>query len=232
MKKIDVKTKKLFDLEETIAKELFERYTYPWEVFKDLGNFIEEVGKTLPDIEYLKIGRNIWVHRSVKIMPTIALAGPLIIGKDASIRSCAFFRGNVIIGEGAVAGNSCEFKNAILFNKSQVPHFSYVGDSIIGFKAHLGASAITSNLKSDKSDVVLHLDDAELETGLRKLGAIVADEVEVGCGSILNPGTVIGKNTTIYPLSNVRGCVNKSSIYKSKDDIVVKAKKKPTIAKM
>ena len=232
MKKIDVKTKKLFDLEETIAKELFERYTYPWEVFKDLGNFIEEVGKTLPDTEYLKIGRNIWVHRSVKIMPTIALAGPLIIGKDASIRSCAFCRGKVIIGEGAVAGNSCEFKNAILFNKAQVPHFSYVGDSIIGFKAHLGASAITSNLKSDKSDVVLHLDDAELETGLRKLGAIVADEVEVGCGSILNPGTVIGKNTTIYPLSNVRGCVNKSSIYKSKDDIVVKAKKKPTIAKL
>ena len=144
MKKIDVKTKKLFDLEETIAKSLFEKYTYPWEVFKELGSFIEEIGATLPDTEYLKIGKNIWVHRSVKIMPTIALAGPLIIGKDASIRSCAFFRGNVIIGEGAVAGNSCEFKNAILFNKAQVPHFSYVGDSIIGYKAHLGASAITS----------------------------------------------------------------------------------------
>ena len=208
MKKIDVKTKKLFDLEETVAKELFERYTYPWEVFKELGSFIEEVGATLPDTEYLKIGKNIWVHRSVKIMPTVALAGPLIIGKDASIRSCAFFRGNVIIGEG------------------------YVGDSIIGYKAHLGASAITSNLKSDKSDVVLHLEDAELETGLRKLGAIVGDEAEVGCGSILNPGTVIGKNTTIYPLSSVRGCVSKSSIYKSADDIVTKAKKKPVVNKL
>ena len=214
MKKIDVKTKKLFDLEETVAKELFERYTYPWEVFKELGSFIEEVGATLPDTEYLKIGKNIWVHRSVKIMPTVALAGPLIIGKDASIRSCAFFRGNVIIGEGAVAGNSCEFKNAILFNKAQVPHF------------------ITSNLKSDKSDVVLHLEDAELETGLRKLGAIVGDEAEVGCGSILNPGTVIGKNTTIYPLSSVRGCVSKSSIYKNADDIVTKAKKKPVVNKL
>jgi len=232
MKKIDVKTKKLLDLEETVAKELFERYTYPWEVFKELGSFIEEVGATLPDTEYLKIGKNIWVHRSVKIMPTIALGGPLIICKDASIRSCAFFRGNVIIGEGAVAGNSCEFKNAILFNKAQVPHFSYVGDSVIGYKAHLGASAITSNLKSDKSDVVLHLEDAELETGLRKLGAIVGDEAEVGCGSILNPGTVIGKNTTIYPLSSVRGCVNKSSIYKSADDIVAKAKKKPVVNKL
>ena len=165
-------------------------------------------------------------------MPTIALAGPLIIGKDASIRSCAFFRGNVIIGEDAVAGNSCEFKNAILFNKAQVPHFSYVGDSIIGYKAHLGASAITSNLKSDKSDVVLHLEDAELETGLRKLGAIVGDEAEIGCGSILNPGTVIGKNTTIYPLSSVRGCIGKSSIYKSADDIVTKAKKKPAAVKL
>ena len=215
MKKIDVKTKKLFDLEETIAKSLFEKYTYPWEVFKELGSFIEEIGATLPDTEYLKIGKNIWVHRSVKIMPT-----------------CAFFRGNVIIGEGAVAGNSCEFKNAILFNKAQVPHFSYVGDSIIGYKAHLGASAITSNLKSDKSDVVLHLEDAELETGLRKLGAIVGDEAEVGCGSILNPGTVIGKNTTIYPLSSVRGCIGKSSIYKSADDIVTKAKKKPAAAKL
>lgn len=226
MKKLDVKTKKLFDLDQTVAKALFEKYTYPWEVLKELGSFIEEIGATLPDTEFLKIGRNIWVHRSVKIMPTVALAGPLIIGKGASIRSCAFFRGNVIIGEGAVAGNSCEFKNAVLFNEAQVPHFSYVGDSVIGYKAHLGASAITSNLKSDKSDVVLHLEDGNFETGLRKFGAIVGDEAEVGCGSILNPGTVIGKCATIYPLSSVRGCVNKSTIYKSSDNIVAKSKKK------
>ena len=227
MKKIDVKTKKLFDLDQTIAKGLFEKYTYPWEVFSELGSFIEEVGATLPDTEFLKIGKNIWVHRSVKIMPTVALAGPMIIGKGASIRSCAFFRGNVIIGEGAVAGNSCEFKNAILFNEAQVPHFSYVGDSIIGYRAHMGASAVTSNLKSDKSDIVLHLEDAEVETGLRKLGAIVGDEAEVGCGCVLNPGTIIGKNSTVYPLSSVRGCVNKSSIYKSDDNIVAKSRKKP-----
>ena len=226
MKKLDVKTKKLFDLDQTIAKALFEKYTYPWEVLKELGSFIEELGSTLPDTEFLKIGKNIWVHRSVKLMPTVALAGPLIIGKGASIRSCAFFRGNVIIGEGAVAGNSCEFKNVVLFNEAQVPHFSYVGDSVIGYKSHLGASAITSNLKSDKSDVVLHLEDGDFETGLRKFGAMLGDEAEVGCGSILNPGTIVGKGATIYPLSSVRGCVNKSSIYKSSDNIVVKSKKK------
>jgi hypothetical protein len=226
MKKLDVKTKKLFDLDQTIAKALFEKYTYPWEVLKELGSFIEELGSTLPDTEFLKIGKNIWVHRSVKLMPTVALAGPLIIGKGASIRSCAFFRGNVIIGEGAVAGNSCEFKNAVLFNEAQVPHFSYVGDSVIGYKSHLGASAITSNLKSDKSDVVLHLEDGDFETGLRKFGAMLGDEAEVGCGSILNPGTIVGKGATIYPLSSVRGCVNKSSIYKSSDNIVAKSKKK------
>lgn len=226
MKKLDVKTKKLFDLDQTIAKALFEKYTYPWEVLKELGSFIEELGSTLPDTEFLKIGKNIWVHRSVKLMPTVALAGPLIIGKGASIRSCAFFRGNVIIGEGAVAGNSCEFKNAVLFNEAQVPHFSYVGDSVIGYKSHLGASAITSNLKSDKSDVVLHLEDGDFETGLRKFGAMLGDEAEVGCGSILNPGTIVGRGATIYPLSSVRGCVNKSSIYKSSDNIVAKSKKK------
>jgi len=222
MKKIDVKTKKLFDLEETIAKSLFEKYTYPWEVFKELGSFIEEIGATLPDTEYLKIGKNIWVHRSVKIMPTIALAGPLIIGKDASIRSCAFFRGNVIIGEGAVAGNSCEFKNAILFKKAQVPHFSYVGDSILGEYSHLGAGALTSNVKSDKTLLKIHFEDGEIETGLKKFGAILSDHVEVGCQSVLNPGTIIFSHTNIYPLSAVRGIIPGDSIYKDKSTIVKK----------
>lgn len=226
MKKIDVKTKKLFDLTETIAQPLFEKYTYPWEVFKELGNFIEELGASLSELEYQRIGKNIWVHRSVKVMPTVCMGGPLLIQKGASIRNGAYFRGNVIVGEGVVAGNSCEFKSAILFNGAQVPHFSYVGDSVIGHKSHLGAGVITSNLKSDKSDVVLHLDDGEFETGLRKFGAMVGDEAEIGCSTVLNPGTIIGRNAMVYPLSCVRGCVKKSCIYKSADNVVEKSKKK------
>lgn len=221
MKKEDIKIEKLLDIDETIAKSLFEKSVYPFEVLKDISNFIMEFGSRLGE-EYNKINDDIWIHKSVNITSTVTLNGPLIICENADIRPGAFFRGNVIIGKNAVAGNSCEFKNSIIFNDAQIPHFSYVGDSIIGYKAHLGASSITSNLKSDKTNVVLHLEDEEYNTNLRKLGAIVGDFVEVGCGSILNPGTIIGRNTNIYPLSSVRGCIDSDSIYKNKDNIIKK----------
>jgi hypothetical protein len=221
MKKEDIKIEKLLDIDETIAKSLFEKYAYPFEVLKDISNFIMEFGSRLGE-EYNKINDDIWIHKSVNITSTVTLNGPLIICKNADIRPGAFFRGNVIIGKNVVAGNSCEFKNSIIFNDAQIPHFSYVGDSIIGYKAHLGASSITSNLKSDKTNVVLHLEDEEYNTNLRKLGAIVGDFVEVGCGSILNPGTIIGRNTNIYPLSSVRGCIDSDSIYKDKNNIIKK----------
>lgn len=221
MKKEDIKIEKLLDIDETIAKSLFKKSVYSFEVLKDISNFIIEFGSRLGE-EYNKINDDIWIHKSVNITSNVTLNGPLIICENADIRPGAFFRGNVIIGKNAVAGNSCEFKNSIIFNDAQIPHFSYVGDSIIGYKAHLGASSITSNLKSDKTNVVLHLEDEEYNTKLRKLGAIVGDFVEVGCGSILNPGTIIGRNTNIYPLSSVRGCIDSDSIYKDKDNIIKK----------
>jgi hypothetical protein len=221
MKKEDIKIEKLLDIDETIAKSLFKKSVYPFEVLKDISNFIIEFGSRLGE-EYNKINDDIWIHKSVNITSNVTLNGPLIICENADIRPGAFFRGNVIIGKNVVAGNSCEFKNSIIFNDAQIPHFSYVGDSIIGYKAHLGASSITSNLKSDKTNVVLHLEDEEYNTNLRKLGAIVGDFVEVGCGSILNPGTIIGRNTNIYPLSSVRGCIDSDSIYKDKNNIIKK----------
>lgn len=212
----------LYNLDQTIAKDIFEGVTYPWEVLPKIEEFIISLGKTLDKNEYEEKGENIWIAKSAKVAPTAYIAGPAIIGKNAEIRHCAFVRGKAIVGEGAVVGNSTELKNVILFNKVQVPHYNYVGDSILGYKSHMGAGSITSNVKSDKKLVIVKNDKEQIETGLKKIGAMLGDEVEVGCSSVLNPGTVIGKHTNIYPLSSVRGVVPEHSIYKNKNEIVEK----------
>ena len=212
----------LLDLNETIAKDLFEGKTYPWEVLPEIGDFILKLGQTLSEEEYEKRGETVWVAKSAKVAPTAFLGENVIIGKNAEVRHCAFIRGNAIVGEGAVVGNSTELKNVVLFNKVQVPHYNYVGDSILGCKSHMGAGSITSNVKSDKKLVVVKGEEGQIETGLKKFGAMLGDEVEVGCGSVLNPGTVIGPHTNIYPLSSVRGVVPAGSIYKKAGEVVEK----------
>lgn len=212
----------LYNLNETIAKELLETATYPWEVLPKISDFIIKLGNTLDSNKYEKRAENVWVAKNAKVAPTAYINGPAIIGENAEIRHCAFIRGNAIVGEGAVVGNSTELKNVILFNKALVPHYNYVGDSIIGFKSHMGAGSITSNVKSDKKLVVVKNGEETIETGLKKFGAMLGDNVEVGCGSVLNPGTVIGRNTNVYPLSSVRGVVKENSIYKNKNEIVEK----------
>ena len=218
----ECKIENLYDLNQTIAKDIFKGATYPWEVLPKIENFIIELGNTLSEDEYKKREDNIWIAKSAKVAPTAYIKGPAIIGKDAEIRHCAFIRGKAIIGEGAVVGNSTELKNVILFNKVQVPHYNYVGDSILGYKAHMGAGSITSNVKSDKKLVVIKNMGEKIETGLKKVGAMLADNVEVGCGSILNPGSVVGRGTNIYPLSSVRGVIPPNSIYKNQNEIVDK----------
>ncbi len=218
----ECKIKNLYNLEETIASKIFEGAEYPWEVLSKIEKFIIELGSTLSLDEYDKVGENVWIAKSAKVAPTAYINGPAIIGKNAEVRHCAFIRGKAIVGEGAVVGNSTELKNVILFNKVQVPHYNYVGDSILGYKSHMGAGSITSNVKSDKKLVVVKNDNEKIETGLKKFGAMIGDEVEVGCGSILNPGTVIGKNSNIYPLSSVRKVVPANSIYKNQNEIVEK----------
>ena len=212
----------LYTLEETIAKELLEQATYPWEVLPKIEDFIIDLGKKLDKEKYSEISENVWVAKNAKIAKTAYIAGPTIIGEEAEIRHCAFIRGKAIVGNGAVVGNSTELKNVILFNKVQVPHYNYVGDSILGYKAHMGAGSITSNVKSDKKLVIVKNGTNQIETGLKKFGAMIGDEVEVGCGSVLNPGTVIGKHTNIYPLSSVRGVVPENSIYKKQGEIATK----------
>lgn len=218
--------KEMYTLDETIAKDIFDGVEYPWEVLPKISNFIMELGATLSEEEYEKRGDNVWVARSAKVAPTAFIGGPAIIGKDAEVRHCAFIRANAIVGEGAVVGNSTELKNVILFNKVQVPHYNYVGDSILGFKAHMGAGSITSNVKSDKKLVVVKTPEENIETGMKKFGAMLGDNVEVGCGTVLNPGSVVGKNTNIYPLSMVRGYVPSNSIYKKQGEVVEKDKNK------
>ena len=218
----ECKIKNLYNLDETIASKIFEGATYPWEVLPKIEEFIKELGNTLSSEEYEKRGEDIWIAKTATIAPTAYIKGPAIIGKNAEIRHCAFIRGKAIVGEGAVVGNSTELKNVILFNKVQVPHYNYVGDSILGYKAHMGAGSITSNVKSDKKLVIVKDGNKKIETGLKKFGSMIGDNVEVGCGSILNPGSVIGKNTNIYPLSSVRGVVPANSIYKNKNEIVDK----------
>ena len=219
---MDIKINDLYSLNQTIAKKAFEGVTFPWEVLPKISNFIIELGKTLNKEEYEEIAENVWAAKSAKIAPTASITGPVIIDKNAEVRHCAFIRGKAIVGENCVVGNSTELKNVILFNNVQVPHYNYVGDSILGYKSHMGAGSITSNVKSDKKLVVVKNGDEKIETGLKKFGAMIGDYVEVGCGSILNPGTVIGKNSNIYPLSSVREVVAPNSIYKKQGEIVEK----------
>ena len=212
----------LYTLEETIASELFLQAEYPWEILPGIKNFILKLGETLPTDRYEKKGEDVWIAKNAKVAPTAYINGPCIIDEEAEIRHCAFIRGNAIVGKGAVVGNSTELKNVILFNKVQVPHYNYVGDSILGYKAHMGAGSITSNVKSDKTLVVIKNGEEKIETGLKKCGAMLGDCVEIGCGSVLNPGTVIGKNSNVYPLSSVRGFVPENSIYKSRTEVAEK----------
>ncbi len=218
---MNIKIKDLYNLDETIAKDLLEKFEYPWEVLSHIEEYILELGNSLGE-DYIKKGDNIWIHKTANVYESACIKGPCIIGKDAEVRHCAFIRGKAIVGEGAVVGNSTELKNVILFNKVQVPHYNYVGDSILGFKAHMGAGSITSNVKSDKKLIVIKNEGEKIETGIKKIGAFLGDNVEVGCGSVLNPGTIVGRNSNIYPLSSVRGCVKENSIYKNKNEIVGK----------
>ncbi len=216
----ELTVKSLYNLDETIAKDLFDGVIYPWEVLPKISEFILRLGDSLPFSEYDQVGEDIWIAKSAHVFDSAYIHGPAIIGRDAEVRQCAFIRGNAIVGEGAVVGNSTELKNVILFNKVQVPHYNYVGDSILGYKAHMGAGSITSNVKSDKKPVIVKTPDGNLETGLKKFGAMLGDGVEVGCNSVLNPGTVIGRGSRIYPLSCVRGFVPAGSIYKKQGEIV------------
>ena len=220
MKQCEIK--ELYDLSQTIAGEYLARFTYPWEALDGIKAYIKELGPTLDPKVFEQRGEDIWVAKSAKVAPTACLNGPLIIDEDAEIRHCAFIRGSAIIGKGSVVGNSTEIKNDIIFNSVQVPHYNYVGDSILGYKSHMGAGSITSNVKSDKSLVVVKDGAEEIATGRKKFGAMLGDYVEVGCNSVLNPGTVIGRHTNIYPLSSVRGVIPPDSIYKKRGDVVTK----------
>lgn len=222
MKQAEMKITELFDLEHTLAKSFLEGFTYPWEALDGIGKFVEELGATLPASEYANPAKGIWIHKTAKVAPTAGIMAPVIIGAGAEVRHSAFIRGKALIGANAVVGNSTELKNVILFDDVQAPHYNYVGDSILGYKAHMGAGSITSNVKSDKTLVKVHAEDEDIETGRKKFGAMLGDNVEIGCSSVLNPGTIIGKNSNIYPLSNVRGCVDANSIYKKQGEIAEK----------
>ena len=218
----DTQVGALYTLEETIAGDIFEGAVYPWEVLQKISDFIVALGSTLSEERYEKRGDNVWIAKSAKVYSSAYINGPAIIDEEAEVRHCAFIRGSAIVGKGAVVGNSTELKNVILFNKVQVPHYNYVGDSILGFKAHMGAGSITSNVKSDKTLVVVKAGEETYETELKKFGAMLGDNVEVGCNSVLNPGTVIGRQANIYPTSMVRGFIPAGSIYKRQGEIVQK----------
>ena len=212
----------IIDTEKTIAKALFVGLNYPWEALNGIGDFIMALGAMLEDDEYAHPAENIWIAKDATVYESAYIKGPCIIDKGAEIRHCAFIRGSVIVGKGCVVGNSVELKNVVLFDEVQVPHYNYVGDSILGYKAHLGAGAITSNIKSDKTDIVVKNNDEKIATGRRKFGAIIGDYVEIGCNSVMKPGTIVGRGTTVYPLSSVRGVVPPCSIYKNAGEIVEK----------
>ena len=212
--------KDLYDLDHTLAAEYLSGFSYPWQALPGIGELILRLGPAL-SAEYQEVSPNVWVHETAKIAPTAYLGAPCIIGPRTEVRHCAFIRGSALVGEGCVVGNSTELKNVILFDGVQVPHYNYVGDSILGYKAHMGAGSITSNVKSDKSLVVIHGDE-DIPTGIKKVGAMLGDFVEVGCNSVLNPGTVIGRCSNVYPTSCVRGVVPENSIYKKNDTIVAK----------
>lgn len=212
----------LYTLEETIAKDLFEGLTYPWETLPLIRDFIIRLGRSLPEDKYEQVKENVWIAKTATVFPSAYINGPAIIDEEAEIRQCAFIRGSAIVGKKAVVGNSTELKNVVLFNNVQVPHYNYVGDSILGYKAHMGAGSITSNVKSDKTLVVVKDGKEQIETGLKKFGAMLGDHVEVGCNSVLNPGSVIGRETNIYPTSCVRGVIPSHSIFKNPENIVEK----------
>lgn len=218
----EFKISNMYDLNETIAADFMKTKEYPWELLAGIKDYIIELGNKLPADKFEKRGENVWVAKSAKVFDSAYIGGPCIIDEDAEVRQCAFIRGSAIVGKGAVVGNSTELKNVILFNKVQVPHYNYVGDSILGYKSHMGAGAVTSNVKSDKTLVVVKNKDEQIETGLKKFGAMVGDNVEVGCHSVLNPGTVIGRNTNIYPTSSVRGFIPSNHIFKDAKNIVEK----------
>lgn len=218
----EITIEQLYTLEETIAKDVFDGVTYPFEVLPKISGFIKELGAKLPKDLYEEVSENVWIAKSATVAPTACINGPCIIDEEAEIRHCAFIRGNAIVGKGAVVGNSTELKNVILFNKVQVPHYNYVGDSILGYKSHMGAGSITSNVKSDKTLVVVKGEKEQIETGLKKMGAMLGDHVEVGCNSVLNPGTIICRNSNVYPTSCVRGVIPANSIFKKSGEIVMK----------
>lgn len=215
-----LKIKDLLNTNETMAKEYLETYEYPWEALAGIGELIKGLGSDLKDEEYLELSDMVWVHRSAKIASSASIMGPCIIGANTEVRHCAYIRGNALVGNDCVVGNSTELKNVILFNNVQVPHYNYVGDSILGHYAHMGAGSITSNVKSDKSNVSIKYRETILCTNRKKVGAIIGDYVEVGCNSVLNPGTVLGRQASVYPLTSVRGVIEEGSIVKSMDDII------------
>lgn len=221
---VTLKTSQLYDLSHTLAAELLVTCEYPWQALPKIKDHIKALGETLSDDEYYSPAPDIWIAKDASIAPSATILGPTIIGHKTEVRTGAFIRGAVLVGDGCVVGNSCELKNAILFDNVQVPHFNYIGDSILGYRSHTGAGAVTSNVKSDKTLVSISTPDGKIETGLKKCGAMLGDFVEVGCNSVLNPGTVVGRNTNIYPLSSVRGAIPENSIFKSRDNIVIKNK--------
>ncbi|MDO4477678.1 MAG: UDP-N-acetylglucosamine pyrophosphorylase [Lachnospiraceae bacterium] len=219
-----VKNSELFDLNETYpaAADALRGKTYPWEILSDIHDLILAIGASLPEDRYEKRGEDIWIARSAKVFPSAYIAGPCIIGEETEVRHCAFIRGNALVGAHCVIGNSAELKNVLIFNNCEVPHYNYVGDSVLGFHAHMGAGSITSNIRSDRKNIVIHASSADYETGLRKIGAILGDYAEIGCNAVLNPGTVVGPRAMIYPTSCVRGVVPADAIFTNKG--VVKAK--------
>ncbi len=217
--------KALFDLEHTLAKEYLSQFTYPWEALKGIKDLILALGPELDPYAYTEVSEHVWVHQTAKVFPSAYLGAPCIIGPETEVRHCAFIRGSALVGENCVVGNSAELKNVILFDHVQTPHYNYVGDSILGYYSHMGAGSITSNVKSDKQLVVVHNGEEQIETGLKKFGAMLGDYVEVGCNSVLNPGTVIGRHSNIYPTSCVRGVVPEGSIFKNNGTIVKKKEK-------
>lgn len=222
---LTIKTEQLYDLSHTLSGELLAACEYPWQALPRIKEFVRQLGKTLSPEEYDSPAEDVWIARDATVAPSATICGPTIIGKGTEIRTGAFIRGAVLVGKGCVVGNSCELKNTILFDGVQVPHFNYVGDSILGYRSHTGAGAVTSNVKSDKSLVTIRTEDGVIETGLKKCGAFLGDFVEVGCNSVLNPGTVIGRNSNVYPLSSVRGAIPPNCIFKSQSNIIIKTKK-------
>lgn len=217
-----MRTQELFDLSKTVSAELLEEHEYPWLALGKIKDFIIRLGRSLDAEKFCEVSENVWIAKNAKVAPSAYIAGPAIIDEEAEVRHCAFIRGSVIVGKNSVVGNSTEMKNCIIFDNVQIPHYNYVGDSILGYKAHLGAGAVTSNVKSDKTPVTINRNGKRTETGLKKFGAMVGDFCEVGCNSVLCPGTVLGKNCTVYPLSRVRGYIAENSIFKSQEDIVRK----------